>query len=187
VVGLLDVNVLVALLVPEHEHHAAAMEWFTTAAHQGWATCGVTELGVIRVCAQLPGGPWGPEATADRLLLLTAASRAYEFWPDALSPAAMPEVRSAHTGKQITDRYLLSPPQSPGVRSGSLRAAGRVRRGACDGALQCLFLDSVGICSRGTGYGAVRASVDGKRGVRPDRLWVARAGAPAEIHLRLGD
>ena len=31
-VGLLDVNVLVALLVPEHEHHAAAMGWFTTAA-----------------------------------------------------------------------------------------------------------------------------------------------------------
>jgi len=107
VVGLLDVNVLVALLVPEHEHHAAAMEWFTTASHQGWATCDVTELGVIRVCAQLPGGAWVPEATADRLLLLTAASRAYEFWPDALSPAAMPEVRSAHTGKQITDRYLL--------------------------------------------------------------------------------
>ena len=33
------------------------------------ATCAVTELGVIRVCAQLPGGPWPPETTADRLLL----------------------------------------------------------------------------------------------------------------------
>jgi uncharacterized protein len=86
VVGLLDVNVLVALLVTEHEHHGAAMEWFTTESHQGWATCGVTELGVIRVCAQLPGGPWVPEASAGRLLLLTAASRDYEFWPDALSP-----------------------------------------------------------------------------------------------------
>jgi predicted nucleic acid-binding protein len=32
VVGLLDVNVLVALLVPEHEHHLAAMKWFTTEA-----------------------------------------------------------------------------------------------------------------------------------------------------------
>lgn len=106
-VGLLDVNVLVALLVPEHEHHAAALEWFSAQSRQGWATCGVTELGVIRVCAQLPGGPWSPETTADRLLLLTAVSRDYEFWPDAISPAAMPEVRSATTGKQITDRYLL--------------------------------------------------------------------------------
>jgi predicted nucleic acid-binding protein len=45
--------------------------------------------------------------TADRLLLLTAVSREFVFWPDTVSPAAMPEVRSANTGKQITDRYLL--------------------------------------------------------------------------------
>jgi toxin-antitoxin system PIN domain toxin len=107
VVGLLDVNVLVALLVPEHEHHHAAIQWFTAESNQGWATCAVTELGVIRVCAQLPGGPWWPETTADRLLLLTASSRAYEFWPDAISPVAMAEVRAARTVKQITDRYLL--------------------------------------------------------------------------------
>lgn len=106
-VGLLDVNVLVALLVPEHEHHPAAMSWFASQSGQGWATCSVTELGVIRVCAQLPGGIWAPEETADRLLLLTAASRAYVFWPDSTSPAVMPEVRSATTAKQITDRYLL--------------------------------------------------------------------------------
>lgn len=77
-VGLLDVNVLVALLVPEHQHHDAAIEWFAAEANQGWATCAVTELGVIRVCAQLPGVPWLPDTTADRLLLLTAASREYE-------------------------------------------------------------------------------------------------------------
>ena len=77
-------------------------------------TCGVTELGVIRVCAQLPGGAWVPEATADRLLLLRAASRAYEFWPDALSPAAMPEVRSAHEA-----------PQRRSAMSGSCRRARR--------------------------------------------------------------
>jgi uncharacterized protein len=107
VVGLLDVNVLVALLVPEHQHHDAAIEWFAAEANQGWATCAVTELGVIRVCAQLPGVPWPPDTTADRLLLLTAASREYEFWPDAISPATMAEVRTATTAKQITDRYLL--------------------------------------------------------------------------------
>jgi toxin-antitoxin system PIN domain toxin len=108
VVGLLDVNVLVAVLVPEHQHHNRAMEWFTTeAVDRGWATCAVTELGVIRVRAQLPGGPWPPETTADRLLLLTAAISEYEFWPDAISPATMAEVRAAITAKQITDRYLL--------------------------------------------------------------------------------
>jgi predicted nucleic acid-binding protein len=65
VVGLLDVNVLVALLVPEHQHHTLAIDWFTSqAVGEKWATCAVTELGVIRVCAQLPGEPWPPETTA---------------------------------------------------------------------------------------------------------------------------
>lgn len=106
-VGLLDVNVLVALLVPEHEHHPAAISWFASQSGDGWATCSVTELGVIRVCAQLPGGTWAPERTADRLLLLTAASREYIFWSDSTSPSVMPEVRTAAKAKQVTDRYLL--------------------------------------------------------------------------------
>lgn len=107
-VSLLDVNVLVALFVPEHEHHAIALDWFATKATEaGWATCAVTELGVIRVCAQLPGGDWPPETTVDRLLMLTVANRAYVWWPDAVSPAVLPEVRAATTGKQVTDRYLL--------------------------------------------------------------------------------
>ena len=107
-VGLLDVNVLVALFVPEHQHHDLALNWFVgDGVAVGWATCAVTELGVIRVCANLPGGKWSPEATADRLLMLTATSREYAWWPDVVSPAVLPEVRSADTGKQVTDRYLL--------------------------------------------------------------------------------
>lgn len=106
-ISLLDVNVLVALVVPEHEHHEAALAWYAGASNHGWATCAVTELGVIRVCAQLPGGAWLPERTADQLLILTADGRPHEFWSDALSPAVMSEVRLAETGKQITDRYLL--------------------------------------------------------------------------------
>jgi hypothetical protein len=108
VAALLDVNVLVALLVPEHEHHALAIDWFSTeAAAGGWATCAVTELGVIRVCAQLPGGPLTPEATADRLVMLTISNREYVWWADTVSPAVLPEVRSATTAKHVTDRYLL--------------------------------------------------------------------------------
>jgi hypothetical protein len=106
--NLLDVNVLVALLVPEHQDHSLALDWFSrSAVTEGWATCTVTELGVIRVCAQLPGGGWRPEATADRLLMLTVSSRGHEWWPDVVSPAVLPEVRSALTGGQVTDRYLL--------------------------------------------------------------------------------
>lgn len=107
-ISLLDVNVLVALLVPEHEHHLRAVEWFASEAVQnGWATCPVTELGVIRVCAQLPGGARPPTSTASGLILLTSNSPGWVWWPDLLSPVALPEVRSAATGKQVTDRYLL--------------------------------------------------------------------------------
>jgi hypothetical protein len=67
----------------------------------------VTELGVVRACAQLPGGAWPAEVAADRLLPLTASGHDYVFWPDAVSPAVMPEVRTVSAGKQITDRYLL--------------------------------------------------------------------------------
>jgi predicted nucleic acid-binding protein len=95
VAGLLDVNVLVAIVVPEHEHHDVALAWYTSEANPVWSSCAVTELGMIRVCAQLPGGAWPPERTADQLLLLTADGRVHEFWPDGSSPALMPEVRAA--------------------------------------------------------------------------------------------
>jgi toxin-antitoxin system PIN domain toxin len=108
VVGLLDVNVLVALFVPEHQHHELALNWFAmNAATSGWATCAVTELGVIRVCAQICGGVGPPQTTADRLLVLTVSNREYVWWSDAVSPAVLPEVRSAGTANQVTDRYLL--------------------------------------------------------------------------------
>jgi uncharacterized protein len=86
-ISLLDVNVLVALLVPEHEHHIRSVEWFATnAIRSGWATCAITELGVIRVCAQLPGGAWQPDKTARALVFLIASNSEYVRWPDAMSP-----------------------------------------------------------------------------------------------------
>ena len=115
--GLPDVNVLVALLLPEHEHHTLALEWFgSEATTDGWATCAVTELGAIRVCVQLSDGLWSPETIADRLLMMTTSSRAYVWWPDAVPPAVMPEVRAAATAKHITDRYLLGLARRNGAR-----------------------------------------------------------------------
>jgi len=117
VLGLPDVNVLVALILPEHEHHTLALGWFESeATPDGWATCAVTELGAIRVCVQLSGGAWSPETIADRLLLMSTSSQEYAWWPDAIPPAVMPEVRAAATAKQITDRYLLGLARRHGAR-----------------------------------------------------------------------
>jgi predicted nucleic acid-binding protein len=46
---LLDVNVLIALIDPSHVNHAAAHDWFTQVARDGWATCPIVENGVIRI------------------------------------------------------------------------------------------------------------------------------------------
>ena len=49
--ALLDVNALVALLDDEHVHHVEIVEWLSreeNLAH-GFATCGITQLGLIRV------------------------------------------------------------------------------------------------------------------------------------------
>ena len=37
--ALLDVNVLIALVWPNHVHHEAARAWFTRRRKDGWATC----------------------------------------------------------------------------------------------------------------------------------------------------
>ncbi|HEY7215024.1 MAG TPA: hypothetical protein VIC28_10365 [Thermoanaerobaculia bacterium] len=48
-VALLDVNVLVALFDPDHVHHEAAHTWFAAHRGAGWATCPLTENGLIRI------------------------------------------------------------------------------------------------------------------------------------------
>jgi toxin-antitoxin system PIN domain toxin len=49
VVSLLDVNVLLALAWPNHQHHRLAEDWFLRHAKAGWATCALTELGFVRL------------------------------------------------------------------------------------------------------------------------------------------
>ena len=46
---LLDVNVLIALAWPNHLQHATAHEWFSKEQVRGWGTCGVTQIGFVRV------------------------------------------------------------------------------------------------------------------------------------------
>lgn len=40
--ALLDINVLLALAWPSHQHHAAAHGWFARESRHGWATCAFT-------------------------------------------------------------------------------------------------------------------------------------------------
>jgi toxin-antitoxin system PIN domain toxin len=108
--ALLDVNVLVALFDPDHVHHDLAHDWFADRRADGWASCPLTENGLIRVLANPRyGSPnaslRGVRETVRRFL----SSKEHEFWPDDVSIGDDTLFNvSAVTGyRQITDVYLL--------------------------------------------------------------------------------
>ncbi len=47
--ALIDVNVLIALFDSDHQHHERAHQWFEGNMSQGWASCPLTENGVVRI------------------------------------------------------------------------------------------------------------------------------------------
>ena len=46
---LLDVNVLIALVDSAHVRHDAANDWFDREGGSAWATCPITENGLVRI------------------------------------------------------------------------------------------------------------------------------------------
>ncbi|MFA6111744.1 MAG: TA system VapC family ribonuclease toxin [Candidatus Latescibacterota bacterium] len=108
---LLDVNLLVALCDADHVHHRQARSWFRTSGDTGWATCPLTENGLLRVMGNLgyPGGPGSP-AEVRPLLQHLRSLPGHQFWDDDISPAdkrALPSLEGI-SAKQLTDVYLLA-------------------------------------------------------------------------------
>jgi len=112
IVRLLDVNILVSLLDSAHVHHSAAVTWFrTVAATEGWATCPVTENGLIRVVSNLsyPNLRLSPVHAAESLALFKGAfPEIHHFWPDAISltDTAIFDLAVLTGSRQATDAYL---------------------------------------------------------------------------------
>jgi toxin-antitoxin system PIN domain toxin len=107
--ALLDVNVLVALFDPEHLHHDAAHDWFGAHHGSGWATCPLTENGIVRVLSNPRYSP-SAERPAEIVRRLAAfrASKHHVFWPDDVS-LCDPRVFDLVVGhRQLTDVYLLA-------------------------------------------------------------------------------
>jgi toxin-antitoxin system PIN domain toxin len=117
-VGLLDVNVLIALIDPAHEFHAAAHAWFKRNRHHGWATCPITENGCLRIMSK-PGYPF-PGLTVSLVRGILAELVQVEgrrFWPDSVSVLEAGKFNLSGAGsKQLTDLYLLGLAASFGGR-----------------------------------------------------------------------
>jgi uncharacterized protein len=107
VTRLLDVNLLMALLWENHEHHTKARSWFKSIS--AFATCPVVQLGFARVSSHpLLGYGITPESAFGVLRQFIADPR-HEFIPDDLSCADRVVRTELMTGaNQITDRYLVA-------------------------------------------------------------------------------
>jgi len=107
--ALLDVNVLIALLDPDHVSHAAAQRWWLEHREAGWASCPLTQNGCVRIISQ-PGYP-NPQSVTSVLELLVdlCADPCHQFWPDDASLLDVGRFSHAHIygHRQLTDLYLL--------------------------------------------------------------------------------
>ena len=108
---LLDVNALIALADPDHEHHQRVRTWFKAIARQGWATCPLTENGFVRVLSNpiYPNAPGSPEVVRS-LLVRLCLYPGHQFWPDSVSLRELGKIPNLNDvkSKQLTDLYLLA-------------------------------------------------------------------------------
>lgn len=109
--ALLDVNILVALAMPNHEGHFVAHEWLRANSEVGWATTPITECGFIRVVSnrRAIATATTPAIALDLLEMMTARP-GHEFWVDDLERVLHEQApRARVTGhRQVTDAHLLS-------------------------------------------------------------------------------
>ena len=81
--GLLDVNVLLALAWPTHQHHRAAHQWFRDESRYGWATCALTQLAFVRLSSN-PSYSSDAVSPQDAAALMgqLAAHPKHQFWAE---------------------------------------------------------------------------------------------------------
>ena len=108
---LLDVNVLIALIDPAHVQHDRAHDWFAAKGKKAWATCPLTENGVLRIVghARYPNSPGTPAAVAELIATLRSLS-GHKFWPDDVTLFDQQRIDTARLldSGQVTDTYLLA-------------------------------------------------------------------------------
>lgn len=110
---LLDGNVLVALVVPEHVHHAAARSWFRGAAR--FATCPTVQGTLLRLL--LRQGTAAAQAQAALRGVLDHPR--HEQWLDDVSYADV-DVSWVVGHRQVTDAYLAQLARVHGGRVATL-------------------------------------------------------------------
>ncbi|MEQ1604663.1 MAG: TA system VapC family ribonuclease toxin [Pyrinomonadaceae bacterium] len=109
---LLDVNILVALIDPDHVHSDIAHGWWVAANHDQFATCPLTENGAVRILSN-PNYSSTVKFTAQQVIEKLgefADLYDHEFWPDdvSLRDGNVFMADKIYGSRQITDIYLLA-------------------------------------------------------------------------------
>jgi len=105
--ALPDVNVLLVLTWPDHQHHAAAQAWFRREGRQGWAPCDLTQLSFVRLSSNPTFTPASarPPAVAPR-----ASAQAGRR---ATRARRLPERKSATSVRGRVGRWTARAPHTP--------------------------------------------------------------------------
>jgi uncharacterized protein len=110
--ALLDINVIISLLDPDHVFHAKAHAWWSCQKKHGWASSALTENGVVRIMSHSNYSQKARFTPADLIQRLRqfAANSNHHFWPDDISLRDPQRFDSAKIvgSSQITDLYLLA-------------------------------------------------------------------------------
>ncbi len=110
-VALLDVNILLALVDRMHSHHHIAHDWFADVGSSAWATCPITQNGLVRILSQpkYRNAVESPQMALSALRGLTGHS-GHHFWHDDVSllDEALFLKSNIHSHSQVTDTYLLA-------------------------------------------------------------------------------
>ena len=110
--GLLDINVIIALLDEDHVFHAAAHEWYGKHRALGWASCPLTENGTVRIMTNPNYKPAGPRTAGEVIAALQTfvENSDHLFWPDDLSlrDATRFDPTRIQGSRQVTELYLLA-------------------------------------------------------------------------------
>ncbi|MBX9859337.1 MAG: PIN domain-containing protein [Sphingomonas sp.] len=110
-IHLLDVNVLIALVDPEHSHTRPARRWFERHAASGWATCPLTENGLLRIVSNPRyANAVGSPAVAINGLVGMKNVPQHHCWADdiSLSDELRVNPQRLPTSAHLTDIYLLA-------------------------------------------------------------------------------
>ncbi len=110
---------LIALIDPGHVAHDQAHDWFESSARTEWATCPITENGVIRIVgnSKYPNSPGSPAIVGDMVGKMCGLP-GHTFWPDDLSLVGSEDITVGKilTSAQVTDTYLLALAKAHGGR-----------------------------------------------------------------------